>query len=239
MTDLVETGLAKLREAELAKLISAARPEHPPAEKSLTTVASRKLQMRLALEEYDVDRLLELQQTMTAFVDLVTRTNTIISNDNDASPVLDGEQAKDLMLRYLERREIDEFLTTVKDIIRESVFAHIDAVLTADGVEDAANTNGTLEIPELGQKFSREGAGYQDPKLDEARLKKLLGDRWDDICDDIDIPEQVIPAHTEKVLSLEKALKLSRKDPAVMEILRDCIIPGAPKTPRLWVRAMK
>lgn len=236
MTDLVETGLAKLREAEIAKLVAATQPEAAPAEVEKTTVASRKLLMRQALEGYDVERLLELQQTMAAFVDLVTQSTLIAE---DASPVLDGDRAKDLMERYLEQREIDEFMGTVKDLIRETVYAHLDHVLAADGVADPANTNGVLEVPELKRKFSREGAGYKDPDIDEPRLKELLGDRWDEVCDDIDIPEQVIPAHQEQVLSIEKALKLGRKDPAVMEILRSCVIPGVPKTPRLWVRPMK
>ena len=236
MTDPIETGLAKLRDSEIAKLIAEAKPEVPTADVEKTTVASRKLQMRQSLEGYDVERLLEMQQTMTQFIDLVTQTSLMIEDD---SPVLDGERAKDLMSRYLEQREIDEFMGTVKDLIRETVYAHMDAVLAADGAKDPANTNGTLEVPELGKRFSREGSGYKDPSLDEGRLQELLGDRWDEVCDDIVIPEQVIPAYTDKVLSVEKALKLGRKDPSVMEVLRDCIIPGAPKTPRLWVRNMK
>lgn len=235
MTDLVGNELAKLREAQIAKLITEAKPE-APVEVERTTVASRKLLMRQALEGYDVDRLLELQDTMTQFVDLVTRSSLI---DEDAPVVLDGERAKDMMSCYLSQREIDEFATTVKDLIREAVFAHIDAVGAAEGKADPEHINGTLEVPELGRKFCREGAGYKDPKLDEARMQELLGDRWDEVCEDIDIPEEVIPAHTEKVLSVEKALKLSRKDPAVMEVLRACIIPGEPKSPRLFVRLMK
>lgn len=237
MTDMIENSLERLREAELAKIIEAVKPEHPPADIERSTVASRKLMLRQTLEGYDVDRLLELQQTMTAFVDLVTKTKLI--STEESSPVLDGERAKDLMERYLEQREIDEFMTTVKDLIRETVYGHMDAVLAADGAKDPANTNGSLEVPELGRKFTREGAGYKTPTMDEGRLQEMLGDRWDEVCDDIDIPEQVIPAHKEKVLSLEKALKLGRKDPSVMEVLRDCVIPGAPKTPRLWVRLMK
>jgi hypothetical protein len=222
---------------EIARLIAAVAPTPVPSgEKDRTTVASRKLQMRQALEGYDVDKLLTLQNTMSAFVDLITESSLIKEGEE---VVLDGKRAQELMARYLEQREIDEFMGTVKDLIRETVYAHLDAVLAAEGAKDPENTNGTLEVPELGRKFSREGAGYKDPSLDEARLQELLGDRWDDVCDDIDIPEQIIPAHQEKSLSVEKAMKLGRKDPAVMEILRACIIPGTPKTPRLWVRNMK
>lgn len=236
MTDPIASGLEKLRKAEIASLIAEASPPPVPTETNGSTVASRKLLMRQALEEYDVDRLLKLQETMAGFVDLIT-TSTLLQED--ASVVLDGERAQELMSRFLEQREIDELMGTVKDLIRETVFSHLDAVLAADGAADPANTNGALEVPELGKKFCREGAGYKDPDLDEGRLQELLGERWDDVCDDIDIPEQVIPAHTDKVLSIEKALKLGRKDPAVMEILRACVIPGTPKTPRLFVRNMK
>lgn len=237
MTDPIENGLERLREAEIAKLIAEAAPAAVvPAETNGATVASRKLVMRQALEGYDVERLLKLQETMAAFVDLITTSSLL---KEDAEVVLNGEQAVDLMSRYLEQREIDELMGVVKELIRETVFNHLDVVLNADGAKDPANTNGSLEVPELGRKFCREGAGYKAPSLDEGRLEELLADRWDEVCDDINIPEQIIPAHTDKVLSIEKALKLGRKDPAVMEILRDCVVPGTPKTPRLVVRTMK
>ncbi len=233
MADIVPSNNSE----EIARLISEVRPEVVvPQSDSGSTIASRKLQLRQALEDYDVDRLLELQQTMTAFVDLVT--NSALT-DKEASPVLDGEKAKDLMQRYLDQREIDEFISTVKEMIRGMVFSHMDATLAASGKPDPANTNATLEVPELGRKFCREGAGYKDPSLDEARLQELLGERWDSVCDEIDIPEQIIPAHKDKVLSISKVLHLGRKDPAVMEIIRACIIPGVPKPPRFTVKAMK
>lgn len=227
-------ALERLQESEIARLISVVAPAAKVvASDDVSTVASRKLQLRQALESYDVDRLLALQQTMTSFVDLVTTSRLM---QEDAEPVLDAVQAKDLMARYLDQREINELMATVKDLIRSTVFSHLDATLRAEGVDDPANTNGTLEVPELGKRFCREGAGYKDPSLDEQRLRELLGDRWADVCDNIDVPEQVIPAHQEQVFSVSKALKLGRTDPAVMEVLRDCVIPGAPKTPKLMVR---
>ena len=222
---------------EIARLISKAAPAPAQSgEVDRTTVATRKLQMRQVLEGYDVEKLLTLQNTMSAFVDLITDSSLI---KEDADIVLDGKRAQELMERFLEQREINEFMATVKDLIRETVFTHLDAVLAAGGAKDPVNTNGSIEVPELGKKFCREGAGYGDPDLDEGRLRELLGDRWDDVCDDIDIPTQIIPAHQEKVLSVEKAMKLGRKDPAVMEILRACVTPGNPKTPRLFVRNLK
>ena len=56
------------------------------------------------------------------------------------------------------------------------------------------------------------------------------------VIDIVDVPEEVIPAHTDEVFSLDKALKLSQRDTKVMEVLRDCLVPGALKTARLWVR---
>lgn len=231
--DFFDGGLERIRNSEIARLISEVAPEAVVPSGDTSTVASRKLQLRQALESYDVERLLALQNTMTSFIDLITQSTLI---QEDADPVLDGKRSAELMSRYLDQREIDELMATVKDLIRSAVFSHLDTVLAAGGAADPANTNGTLEVPELGKKFCREGAGYRDPSLDEDRLRELLGDRWAAVCDDVDIPEQIIPAHQAQVFSVEKALKLGRVDPTVMEVLRECVIPGAPKTPRLMVR---
>jgi hypothetical protein len=198
-----------------------------------TTVAQRKDKLRQSLEDYDVDRLLELQQKMSSFIDILTGDSIATTN---GGRVLDGTRAADLMKRFLDQRDIDELASVVRDLIKETVYGHIDALLEASDVEDPEAHNGSLEVPELGKKFCREGAGYKDPEFDTVRLKELLGDRAADIFDTEEVPEQIIPAHTEEVFSIEKALKLGQRDPAVMEILRDCLTPGALKSSRFVVR---
>lgn len=233
-TELAIARLAKAQSTAAAvnELVSEESRRKVAAD-SRSTVAARKAKLRQALDSYDVDRLLELQATMTAFVDLVTETPFTAEGEL----VLDGDRAATLMKRYLDQREINELVTVVKDLIREAVFAHFDAMGRAEGLEDPENHNGTLEVPEWGKKFCREGTGYQDPKFNEVRLEQLLGEqRWAQICTEEVIPEQVIPEHVERNLSVEKALEMGRRDPEVMEILRDCLTPGAPKPPKLMVR---
>lgn len=234
MTDLVATQLAQAlkvtNSAALQALIDTPRTD-AAKKKDRTTVAQRKEKLRQSLEAYDVDRLLELQETMSSFIDLISKPLA-----TNGQRVMDGTQANEMMKRFLDQREIDELTTVVRDLVREAVFGHIDALLESEGIEDPEAHNGVLEVPEFGKKFSREGAGYGTPDFDLPRLRGLLGERWAEIVDVQDVPEQIIPAHTEEVFSLDKALKLSQRDTAVMEILRDCLIPGALKTARLWVR---
>ena len=234
MTDLVTTQLAQALKATnntaLQALIDTPRTD-VAKKKDRTTVAQRKDKLRQSLEAYDVDRLLELQEKMSSFIDLISKP--LATNGHR---VMDGTQATEMMKRFLDQREIDELTTVVRDLVREAVFGHIDALLESEGIEDPEAHNGVIEVPEFGKKFSREGAGYGAPDFDLPRLKGLLGDRWSEVADIVDVPEEVIPAHTDEVFSLDKALKLSQRDTKVMEVLRDCLVPGALKTARLWVR---
>lgn len=237
--EIAETSLAKaLRDADSAKtaLHKLAEESHKKVvASSRSTVAARKAKLLQALETYDVERLLELQKTMSDFVDLVTQ-NPLTEIASGADKILDSSRAEVLMRRFLDQREIDELVSVVKDLIRTTVFSHFDALGKAAGLEDPENHNGVLEVPEVGKKFCREGTGYKDPEIDSIKLQELLGERWSTVCTAELVPEQVIPEHVEYTLSVEKALEMGRKDPEVMEILRDCLTPGAPKPARLVVK---
>lgn len=209
--------------AVLEALLAQAPPTEAPSTKS--TVATRKEAQRRAIENFDVDRLLELQAKMTRIVDVIT-SNDIVSWD----VVLDGTRALALMAEILDERDVAEALDARRSMIKEAVFDHLDA-LGLDG------ENGTIEVPELGKKFCREGAGVGAPMVDEQRLQALLGgERWIAACDEEIVPEQHIPAHIEYRFSLEKLLDLARTDHEILEALRTCLVPGKAKTPRFAVR---
>src|ERR1700752_1998364 len=87
-----------------------------------TTVAQRKANMLADLEGFEVDRLLEIQQNMAAFLNLITMSI-------GTAPVLTDSEAFTLMEQALARRDIAEFLDVCNGRIKEVVFTHLDTVL--------------------------------------------------------------------------------------------------------------
>ncbi len=137
----------------------------------------------------------------------------------------------------LAQRNLKELLEVRKEMIREAVFNSLNLQLGAEGVEDPENTNGSIPVPELGKRLSREACGPKDPKLNEEKLEIDLGEeRWLQVCEVEEIPEQVIPAHTQYTLSVERLMKLAESDLSILEIVRDCLEVGGYKTPRFFVR---
>lgn len=211
----------------LEALLTHAKDAVVVAEKS--TVASRKAEYRQMLDDYDVDELAEAETMMSG---LVAR---IAENDlTSETGVLSALQAKSAMEEHLDSRKVTELLDVRKDVRKAAIFGHIDAVLAAEGVGDPQNHNGALEVPGCGMKFSREGAGYNDPSIDEGRLRMMLGeDTWHEVC-----TGEEIPAHIEYTLDLAKLLDRATGDPTLYGVIEECLAPGQPKTPRLNVRKL-
>jgi len=199
------------------------------------TVAQRKLLSRQAIEKHDGERLADLEDKASGLI------ATINSNliDLKKPRLLTKRKAKALMQELLDQRDLKEFLEVRKEMIREAVFNHLNIELDAKGVEDPENTNGSIPVPELGQKFVREACGPKKPTLNEEMLKASLGEElWEQACEVEEIPEQVIPAHTQVTLSIERLMKLAESNPAVLEKIRDSLEVGGFNTPRFTVRKL-
>ncbi len=98
-----------------------------------------------------------------------------------------------------------------------------------EGVPDPENVNGDLEVPALGKRFARQGAGYGDPKVDEKGLRAKIGnEKWEAVCELVEVP-----ATTKKVFSLKKFMDLARADVALLDSLTECLVPGSMKSPSL------
>ncbi len=213
------------------ELVKQAEREVSKAEKS--TVAQRKTLSRLAIEKHDSERLADLEEKAAALI------ATINSNliDLKKPRLLTKRKAKALTEELLAQRDLKELLEVRKEMIREAVFNSLNLQLGAEGVEDPENTNGSIPVPELGKRLSREACGPKDPKLNEEKLEIDLGEeRWLQVCEVEEIPEQVIPAHTQYTLSVERLMKLAESDLSILEIVRDCLEVGGYKTPRFFVR---
>lgn len=212
-------------------LVRQTEREVAKAEKS--TVAQRKLLSRLAIEKHDSERLSDLEEKAAALIETIN-ANLI---DLKKPRLLTKRKAEALMQELLDQRDLKEFLEVRKEMIREAVFNSLNIELEAEGVEDPENTNGSIPVPKLGKRFVREACGPKDPNLNEEKLKTLLGEElWDQACEVEEIPEQVIPAHTQTTLSIERLMKLAESNPAILESIRDSLEVGGFKTPRFTVR---
>ena len=200
------------------------KAEKSVAKRQSSTVAARKAALMADLADFNVGRLETLKEQMGSFVDLITLGLGDVE-------VMTTAQAHTLMLQFLAQRDIAEFMAVCRDRIKELAFVHLDAEFADQGEEDPSSINGSIDVPSLGKRFSREGAGYADPTVNEALLKAALGDQWEQVYVRTVVPETVVYS-----LSMEKLMDLVDGDPAIMEKVRDALTPGAPKTARLFVR---
>lgn len=203
----------------------------PAVKEAKSTVASRKESWKEAVEEFDVDKLLEIQEEMDQFIDKMKVIKDSMSLDKID---LTEAEAKDLMTEYLSGKNIAEFLEARKSMVRKLVFQVIDERLREEGIEDPENQNGSIEVPELGTRFSREGAGYRDPSIDGAKLREILGDDYQNV-----VVKKIIPERVEEKVSEELLTKYLSENPEVLSELQEAVVPGLPKTPKLMIRKMK
>lgn len=207
--------------------------EAPPAQPT-RTAAQRKDSHRAMLESFDLDRLLEMQDKMASAVDRMT-ANVI---DPDSPAPLTPAKAEELMAELLDQIDIKELLEVRRELIRSAVFAHLTAEAREDGKDEPEYEPGSVAVPALDRKFTREGGKRRAPQLDETLLKEGLGDRWEAAYNIEVVPEQVIPEHVEYTLDLQKVMKLAESDPSVLETLRKALVPGERTTPRFFVRSL-
>jgi hypothetical protein len=204
-------------------------------ESSASTVAARKAEYKRMLDEYakgegGMDALIAMGERLGQLVNKITALD--LSTHDGA---LSAEQAAALMDIRLGAKEATELLDVYnKGVLKVAVFAHMDAQLAVEGVKDPQNHNATLDVPEFGRKFSREGAGYTDPTLDEGRLRMRVGEEvWQEICE-----AEEVPAHVEYTFSLKKLFDRAEQDPVLYNTIGECMTFGEPKAPRLNDRKM-
>lgn len=205
----------------------AAKVNKLPVKTPRVTIAQRKAELKENFANYDVDRLLELQAQLNGVIDLVTQP---LTSEGD---ILTTEDQNLVGRQYLAQQKMGELADVIKDNVKAIVFGHISAVLDAEGEIDPENTNGSIELPELGLRLCREGTGYATPTIDEPLLKELLGpERWAQVYE---VHEKVV---VEKGVNLEKLFALADGDPQVLMHVEAALAPATPKNGRLVGRKM-
>jgi hypothetical protein len=198
-------------------------------EKSGNNIELRKAAMREALKDSNdvvttkfneaVNQLVPLGQELSANGD------EIIANGLNEDEIITA------MNLYLSVKLATEGAESMKDMVRSMVFRSMDMAAAEQGEEFPEHTNMIMDVPALGKKFCREGAGRKDAEFDMDKLRALVGD------------EVFFAITTEKVKVTrevdDQALSVAiLSNPQLMEQLRDAVKPGDWKPARLMVRDM-
>ena len=212
-----------------------ARRESEAITAGRTTVAQRKQQHLNAIQDNDEDRLNVLDSKF------VTALDRIHENEIDLTPgrMLSQEEAVGLMQEWLDQRDMAEFLAARLQMIKEAVSNHITAEKELEGVLDPEHQNGSIAVPEVGHRFAKERCGRKSSEVNTQRLQELLSDEeWEDVCDVVEVPRQIIPRHKEYTFSPEKMMKLAQKDPKALSKLLECLEVGGWRNPVITVRPL-
>lgn len=184
---------------------------------------ARAAQIAEAITVKDLDELNALQAKMTGIID------QIVANSFDVEDVgqCTDEQLEALMVELLDNKDLKRLAEVRYQMIRKRIFSHLNAVHAANKVIDPEQAPGEVPVPSLGKKFTREG-GRVKALLNHDELRERLGEeRWAQVCN-----VEVIPEHTEYHLDETKLMALAADSGReVMDILRQCVHPGA-RTPQ-------
>ena len=214
-----------LEAASLQALIEGVAEKVPAA-----TSVARKAAHQKALETFDIDHLLTMQDKMKASIDQMTANTFSIDELGELSDF----QLASLMRELLDQKDIKDLIETRYQMIRTAVFAHITERLANNGVEDPEFAPGEAPVSELGKKFTREG-GKLKATLNHAKLAELLGtERWNKVHTTVTIPER-----TETKLDEDALLELVSQDFSVLEIFKACVTSGERTSQRLNIRKLE
>lgn len=216
----------------LKAMVSDMVVDDAPKAKRITS-EQRKDRHREMLEQFDLDKLLAMQEKMSKAIDLMTANSFV---DDAGEVALTPARAEALMIEMLDQIDIKELVEVRREAIRTAVFAHLTEEAERRGEADPEFVPGTIPVPSLGKKFVREGGNRAAPTLDETMFRQALGEDWEQAYNVEVVPEQIIPAHVQHTLDPEKVMALADANPAVLEALRKSLIPGDRRTPSFTVR---
>ena len=223
-TDLADVlALADGSYVEAYHKLVAKIDEEAVASSKRSTVADRKARWAKALSTMDRGVLAKINKTMSGYLKLVRAQPVAFSEEPRA---VTEEEAESLAGEFIALRDIEEFLKVRRGWIKDVVFAHLTEVFAEEGEEFPEHVPGRL-VTSLGD-FAREAVGRMDPDLDEDVLAELLGDDWEDICD-----EEVVVT---RKLNIEKLMKKAESNPAILEDVRSALKPGKFKSGRMVFR---
>lgn len=224
-TTSAATALAKLNEATLVADLLKQADQAAAALKSGSNVELRKAAHRKNLKEANAVELVRVAQAQD---DILPQGSGIAAkSDEIMERGFNEDEALLAMDTFLKIALAVEAETSIKELIRTLVFRTMDLGAAEQGEEFPEHTNMELAVPELGKRFVREGCGRKDATFDVAALQESLD------------PETFAAITTEKVTRVVDHDALTAAvlaDPSIMEKVRDSVVSGGWKAPRLSVR---
>lgn len=195
-----------------------------------TNAESRKAAYAKAVKILDPKVLSSMEQTVKGFIPLVKENAEITALTGDLTP----EDAEALMVEVLEVKRLKEIADSRYAEIRKRVFSALTEEFAANGEDFPEMVAGSIDVPNLGLKFTREGGARKDPELDEAALQALVGDEvWEKVT-----TVELIPAQEVRTVDMDLFLQAARSNPALLESLREALIVGDFRSSSFHQRAM-
>lgn len=147
--------------------------------------------------------------------------------ENAAQVGLSDEEAILVLKQVVSGKLIKEVVDATYDAAKEAVWATMNIAFAEAGEEDPEHVNGYLDVPELGKRFCREGAGRKDSEFDMDKLRAVVGD---------EVFEQITVAKVTYEVNDTALSAAILANPDLMEGLRDAVKVGGWKSPRLMIR---
>lgn len=154
---------------------------------------------------------------------LAAATDSIMENG------LDEEQAAQAMQAYVSGKLVVETQGAIQDLVKSLVYRSMDLSMEEQGEEFPEQTNAILDVPELGKRFVREGAGRKPATFDIDALRAAVGD---EVFEKITAEKVVVTRVVDEAALTAAVLE----NPALLETVRDAVVPGDWKPTRLMVR---
>jgi hypothetical protein len=196
-----------------------------------TKVVNRKARVerfKEAVSKLDRGQLAKANSLFKGYLRQV-RDNAPLSENMDEPRLLTVKEAEGLMGEMLSIKEAKDILAAREEEVKRLAFSHLTEQFAADGEDFPELINGSIDVPSLGKRFSREGAGRKDPELQEKVLRSIVGEGvWAKVVD----TETVV---VEK-LNIGKFMALAAKNPALLADLSRSLKVGEDKPGRLNVR---
>lgn len=188
-----------------------------------STVGSTSVQRKAAVQAA-IDN--PTDEEWESWVEKMNRTvDAIVANtiDMEHLSTLTHDELQDLMIEFLDQRDVKELVEVRYKMIRAAVFAHITELHKLKGTLNPDYAPGEAPVSELGKKFVKQRQGKS--KLDDDQLAELLGpERWEQVRKAVVVP--AVPERVEYHLDHDAMMKLVLEDPTAMEALRACVTPG-------------
>lgn len=236
MTDMATIDLqALLRSGSFDGLLEAIDQADNVTREPRSTIAERQEALAEALAtDLTGEKLIEMQETLSNYVDLLAKAEVEFDGSGaDLTPT----QLSYLMRRDQDTRQIKELVEVVNKGLKRIIFEAITAKVAAANPKEPfpEYVSESIEVPDLGLRFCKEGAGRKTPLLDYQELRSQVGEEvWERCVLTVDVP-----AHTETHFSEDLFKAEMLKDPALMTKLQAALRPAGWSVGSYTVRKIK